>query len=168
MFEIIEHLEKIVVMECRISIQRRGLGVDDYDPAAAAPGCQRQRCRRLDGETAAEHQQKFGLLHVAERLIEQIAVEGFPVEDDVRLDDAAAGAVRYFAREHPRRDFGITELLPASQTVVVGRAAVMELDYKGNYYKGFVKTALVPMLFILAMSTVVMIFSKQIGAFIGG
>lgn len=41
----------------------------------------------------------------------------------------------------------------------------MELDYKGNYYKGFVKTALVPMLFILAMSTVVMIFSKQIGAF---
>lgn len=53
-------------------------------------------------------------------------------------------------------------------TAVVGRAAVMELDYKGNYYKGFVKTALVPMLFILAMSTVVMIFSKQIGAFIGG
>ena len=53
-------------------------------------------------------------------------------------------------------------------TAVVGRAAVMELDYKGNYYKGFVKTALVPMLFILAMCTVVMIFSSEIGAIIGG
>lgn len=53
-------------------------------------------------------------------------------------------------------------------TAVVGRAAVMELDYKGNYYSGFVKTALVPMLVILAMCTVVMIFSKEIGMFIGG
>lgn len=53
-------------------------------------------------------------------------------------------------------------------TAVVGRAAVMELDYKGKYYGGFVKTALVPMLFILAMCTVVMIFSKEIGMLIGG
>ncbi len=53
-------------------------------------------------------------------------------------------------------------------TAVVGRAAVMELDYKGKYYGGFIKTALVPMLFILALCTVVMIFSKEIGSVIGG
>ncbi len=53
-------------------------------------------------------------------------------------------------------------------TAVVGRAAVMELNYKGGYYGGFVRTALVPMLFILAMCTAVMIFSKELGAFIGG
>lgn len=53
-------------------------------------------------------------------------------------------------------------------TAVVGRAAVMELNYKGKYYGEFVKTTLVPMLFILAMCTAVMIFSKEIGAFIGG
>ncbi len=53
-------------------------------------------------------------------------------------------------------------------TAVVGRAAVMELNYQGKYYGGFVKTALVPMLFILALCTVVMIFSKEIGALIGG
>lgn len=52
-------------------------------------------------------------------------------------------------------------------TAVVGRAAVMEMDYKGNYYKGFVKAALVPMLFILAVCTVVMIFNKPIGSFLG-
>lgn len=53
-------------------------------------------------------------------------------------------------------------------TAVVGRATVMELDYKGKYYGGFVKAALVPMLVILAMCTVVMIFSKEIGMLIGG
>lgn len=53
-------------------------------------------------------------------------------------------------------------------TAVVGRAAVMELDYKGHYYKGLVKTAAVPMLFILALCTVVMIFCNQFGALIGG
>ena len=52
-------------------------------------------------------------------------------------------------------------------TAVVGRAAVLEMDYKGNYYKGFVKSALVPMLFILAVCTVVMIFNKPIGSFLG-
>lgn len=49
-------------------------------------------------------------------------------------------------------------------TAVVGRAAVMELNYQGSYYKGFVRTALVPMLFILAFCTVFMIFSKQLGS----
>lgn len=51
-------------------------------------------------------------------------------------------------------------------TAVVGRAAVLELDYKGDYYKGFVKSALVPMLFILLLSTLMMIFSKEIGAWL--
>lgn len=53
-------------------------------------------------------------------------------------------------------------------TAVVGRAAVMELDYKGNYYTGFVKTALVPMVFILAVCTLCMIYSKELAAVIGG
>lgn len=53
-------------------------------------------------------------------------------------------------------------------TTVVGRAAVMELNYKGDYYRGFVKTALVPMLFILALCTVTMIFCNEFAAMIGG
>lgn len=52
-------------------------------------------------------------------------------------------------------------------TAVVGRAAVMQLDYKGNYYKGFLKAALVPMLFILALCTVAMIFNNQLGNLLG-
>lgn len=51
-------------------------------------------------------------------------------------------------------------------TAVVGRAAVLELDFKGSYYKDFVKTALVPMLFILALCTLVMIFNNQFAALI--
>lgn len=52
-------------------------------------------------------------------------------------------------------------------TAIVGRAAVMEMEYKGKYYGGFVRTALIPMLFILAISTVAMIFSKEFGSLIG-
>ena len=52
-------------------------------------------------------------------------------------------------------------------TAVVGRAAVMQLDYKGNYYKGFLKAALVPMLFILALCTMAMIFNNQLGNLLG-
>ena len=52
-------------------------------------------------------------------------------------------------------------------TAVVGRAAVLELDYKGDYYKGFVKSAIVPMLVILALCTVMMIFNKSVGNFLG-
>jgi hypothetical protein len=52
-------------------------------------------------------------------------------------------------------------------TAVVGRAAVLELGYKGDYYKGFVKTALVPMLFVLAFCTFFMIFNKPIGSLLG-
>ena len=52
-------------------------------------------------------------------------------------------------------------------TAVVGRAAVMELDYKGNYYKGFVKAALIPMLFVLLICTIAMIFNKPFGNLLG-
>ena len=52
-------------------------------------------------------------------------------------------------------------------TAVVGRAAVLEMDYKGNYYKGFIKNALIPMLFVLALCTVAMIFNKQLGNILG-
>lgn len=52
-------------------------------------------------------------------------------------------------------------------TAVVGRAAVLELDYKGDYYKGFVKSAIFPMLVILALCTVMMIFNKSVGNFLG-
>ena len=53
-------------------------------------------------------------------------------------------------------------------TAVVGRAAQMELEYKGGYFSGVVRPAIVPMLFILALCTVVMIYSSRIGALIGG
>ncbi len=53
-------------------------------------------------------------------------------------------------------------------TAVVGRAAVMELDYRGSYFGDFVKTALVPMAFILAICTAAMIYSKDLAAMIGG
>ncbi|HSK68550.1 MAG TPA: C4-dicarboxylate ABC transporter, partial [Candidatus Limnocylindria bacterium] len=51
-------------------------------------------------------------------------------------------------------------------TAIVGRAAVMELNYQGRYYGGFLKNALIPMLFILAVSTAVMVFSRELGAVI--
>jgi len=53
-------------------------------------------------------------------------------------------------------------------TAVVGRAAVMELDFKGDYYRGFVKTALPVMGFILLLSTLFMVYSKEIAEVIGG
>ncbi|MCE1196241.1 C4-dicarboxylate ABC transporter [bacterium] len=52
------------------------------------------------------------------------------------------------------------DILPP--TLVVGRAAVMVTGYDGSYYKGFVKATLVPALFILALSTLVVIFSGQL------
>ena len=53
-------------------------------------------------------------------------------------------------------------------TAVVGRAAVMELDFEGDYYRGFVKTALPVMAFILLLSTLFMVYSKEISQVIGG
>jgi TRAP-type C4-dicarboxylate transport system permease large subunit len=54
----------------------------------------------------------------------------------------------------------IGDMLPP--TVVVGRAAVMVTGYEGSYYKGFVKATIVPVLFILALSTLVVVFSNQL------
>lgn len=53
-------------------------------------------------------------------------------------------------------------------TAVVGRAAVMELGYKGDYYRQFVKSCFVPMVFISAMGTLFLIYSKQIADVLGG
>jgi TRAP-type C4-dicarboxylate transport system permease large subunit len=54
----------------------------------------------------------------------------------------------------------IGDMLPP--TVVVGRAAVMVTGYEGNYYRGFVKAALVPAIFILAVATVFVVFSDKL------
>ncbi len=51
-------------------------------------------------------------------------------------------------------------------TAVVGRAAVMELGYKGKYYGGFVRTALVPLLFAALLCTLFLIYSKEL-SFLG-
>ncbi len=53
-------------------------------------------------------------------------------------------------------------------TAVVGRASVMELNYKGSYFGGFVKATLVPMAFILLLSTLFMVYSKELSNVIGG
>ncbi|MFW5981076.1 MAG: C4-dicarboxylate ABC transporter [bacterium] len=53
-------------------------------------------------------------------------------------------------------------------TAVVGRAAVLELDYEGRYYRDFLKTALPPMLIMLAICTLFLIFSNQLTFLIGG
>ena len=52
-------------------------------------------------------------------------------------------------------------------TAVVGRAVVIELKYKGNYYGEFVKTCLIPMLIILFVCTLFIIFSKQLSFLVG-
>ncbi|RLE15047.1 C4-dicarboxylate ABC transporter [Candidatus Aerophobetes bacterium] len=53
-------------------------------------------------------------------------------------------------------------------TAVVGRAAVIELGYKGRYYRDFVKTCLVPMGCILLICTLFIIYSKQLRFLAGG
>jgi hypothetical protein len=52
-------------------------------------------------------------------------------------------------------------------TAVVGKASVMRMNYKGDYNKGFLKNVLVPALVVLALCTIVMIFNKPIGSFLG-
>jgi hypothetical protein len=47
-------------------------------------------------------------------------------------------------------------------TAVVGKAAVMTVEYEGPYYKGFVKTCIVPMLVILLIGTLYIVFSKSL------
>ncbi len=52
-------------------------------------------------------------------------------------------------------------------TAVVGRAVVIELKYKGNYYSELVKTCLLPMIIILFICTIFIIFSKQLNFLVG-
>ena len=52
-------------------------------------------------------------------------------------------------------------------TSVVGRATVIELKYKGNYYGEFVKTCLIPMAIILLVCTLFIIFSKPLSFLVG-
>ncbi len=60
----------------------------------------------------------------------------------------------------------IGDILPP--TAVVGRATVIELNYKGRYYRDFLKTCLVPMAFILGLCTIFLIFSNQLSFLVGG
>lgn len=53
-------------------------------------------------------------------------------------------------------------------TAVVGRAAVLELEFEGRYYRDFLKTALLPMLIMLGICTLFLIFSNQLSFLIGG
>lgn len=47
-------------------------------------------------------------------------------------------------------------------TAVVGRASVMELDYKGRYFGEFVVACLVPMAFVAICCTLFLVYSKQL------
>lgn len=60
----------------------------------------------------------------------------------------------------------IGDILPP--TAVVGRATVIELNYKGRYYKDFLKTCLIPMAFILGLCTIFLVFSNQLSFLVGG
>jgi TRAP-type C4-dicarboxylate transport system permease large subunit len=54
----------------------------------------------------------------------------------------------------------VGDMLPP--TVLVGRAAVMVTGYRGNYYRGFIRAAIVPALFILALGTLFVVFSSRL------
>ena len=47
-------------------------------------------------------------------------------------------------------------------TAVVGRAAVMELNYKGKYYREFVAACAVPFIAIAVVCTLFLVFSKEL------
>lgn len=53
-------------------------------------------------------------------------------------------------------------------TAVVGRATVMELKYKGQYYAEFLKACFVPAAVILLVCTLFIVYSKQLNFLIGG
>lgn len=53
-------------------------------------------------------------------------------------------------------------------TAVVGRATVMELKYKGQYYAEFLKACLVPGGVILLVCTLFIVYSKKLTFLIGG
>lgn len=60
--------------------------------------------------------------------------------------------------------FVLGDCLPP--TAVVGRAAVIELKYKGRYYADFVRSCIVPFLFISLISTLFLFYSNNL-AFLG-
>ncbi|AFK07611.1 C4-dicarboxylate ABC transporter [Mesotoga sp. HF07.pep.5.2.highcov] len=60
----------------------------------------------------------------------------------------------------------VGDILPP--TAVVGRATVMELKFKGHYYRDFLKTSLIPMGFILLIATLFLIFSNELSFLVGG
>ncbi len=60
----------------------------------------------------------------------------------------------------------IGDILPP--TAVVGRATVLELKYKGHYFKDFLRTCLIPMACILLICSLFIIFSNQLSFLIGG
>ena len=62
--------------------------------------------------------------------------------------------------------FPIGDMLPP--TTVVGRATAMTVGYTGPYYKGLVKTCLVPAAFIVLLGTLYVVFSKQLGFLVAG
>jgi len=47
-------------------------------------------------------------------------------------------------------------------TAIVGRATVIELEYKGKYYGEFLKTCLIPMAFVALIGTLFLIFSTNL------
>ncbi len=53
-------------------------------------------------------------------------------------------------------------------TALVGRAAAMTVGYDGPYYRGFLRACLVPGLFILALGTGYIVFSKHLAFLVGG
>lgn len=53
-------------------------------------------------------------------------------------------------------------------TALVGRAAVMTVGYQGDYYHGFLKTCLVPAVFIALLGTLYVVFSSRLGFLVWG
>jgi TRAP-type C4-dicarboxylate transport system permease large subunit len=62
--------------------------------------------------------------------------------------------------------FPIGDMLPP--TSVVGRATTMTIGYKGSYYKGLVRQALVPAAFILALGTLYIVFGSELKFLVAG
>ncbi len=62
--------------------------------------------------------------------------------------------------------FPIGDMLPP--TTVVGRATTMTIGYKGSYYKGLVRQALVPAAFILVLGTLYIVFGSELKFLVAG
>ena len=62
--------------------------------------------------------------------------------------------------------FPIGDMLPP--TTVVGRATTLTIGYKGSYYGGLVRQALVPAAFILTLGTLYIVFGSELKFLIAG